>query len=106
MQKYNRGKRSQDNYKNKDNKNWKDKKRRKNYKQKEIKGLAVVPYENESIERVIKRFKKVVDSAGIMRELKRREFHMSKSQKRREKKKRALKRLRKRERMMRRFQRD
>lgn len=61
-----------------------------------IRGTSVVPYPDEHIDSVIKRFRKVVDSAGIIRELKKREYYLTRSQKRREKKKRALKRLRKR----------
>lgn len=61
-----------------------------------LRGLVVTPYENESADHMIKRFKRLVDNSGIMRELKKREYHLSPSQKRREKKKRALKRLRKR----------
>lgn len=50
----------------------------------------------ESSDSLIKRFKRVVENSGMMRELKKREFYLSKGQKRREKKKRALKKLRKR----------
>ena len=59
-------------------------------------GRVVKARDNESVDNLLRRFKKSVESAGVMRELKRREYYLSKSQKRREKRKRALKRLRKR----------
>lgn len=102
MQKYNRGKINNENSNNNYKKSWR-KGGRKRHSRPHVKGLAVIPYEGENIESVLRRFKKVVDSAGIMKELKNREFYMSKSQKIREKKKKALKRLRKRERAMRRY---
>lgn len=58
-------------------------------------GCKVVRRENESNENLIRRFKKLVEQAGITRELKSREFYMSTAQKKRDKKKKALKRLRK-----------
>ena len=63
-----------------------------------LRGLVVTPYPDESADHMIKRFKRLVDNSGIMRELKKREYHLSPSQKRREKKKRAMKRMRKRNR--------
>jgi len=61
---------------------------------------------NESTDNLIRRFKKKVEQAGIMKEVKRRESYMSPSQKRREKHKKALKRLRKLEKRLAPKQRD
>ena len=58
-------------------------------------GRCVKARSNENVENLLRRFKKSVESAGIIRELKKREYHLSKTQKSREKAKRALKRLRK-----------
>lgn len=59
-------------------------------------GRVVVKRDNETVDNMLRRFKRSVESSGVLRELKKREFYLSTSQKRREKKKRALKRLRKR----------
>jgi small subunit ribosomal protein S21 len=59
-------------------------------------GRCVKKRENESTENLIRRFKRSVENAGVLREVKKREFYMTRSQKRRDKSKRALKRLRKR----------
>lgn len=50
---------------------------------------------NESAEDLIKRFKKKVINEGIMTELRKREYYLSPSEKRKEKSKQAQKRLRK-----------
>lgn len=50
---------------------------------------------DEDVESLIKRFKKKVMNEGIMTELKRREYYLSPSQKRKEKSKQAQKKLRK-----------
>ncbi len=50
---------------------------------------------DDSNDSMLRKFKRIVEASGIIRELKKREFYQSKSQKKREKKKRALKRLRK-----------
>ena len=55
----------------------------------------VVIRKNETVEDLIKRFKKKVVAEGIMTELKRREYYLSPSQKRKEKSKQAQKKLRK-----------
>ena len=55
---------------------------------------------NESVDNLLRRFKKKVEQAGIMKELKSREYHLTSSQKKREKRKKALKRLRKLEKKM------
>ena len=61
-----------------------------------IYNLAVVyRKKDEDVETLIKRFKKKVMSEGIMIELKRREYYLSPSQKRKEKSKQAQKKLRK-----------
>lgn len=59
-------------------------------------GRKVKRRENDTNDSLIRRFKKMVESAGILKEVKKREHYLSPSQKKREKKKRALKRLRKR----------
>lgn len=51
---------------------------------------------NESFESLFRRFKRVVEASGIMRELKKREFYVSDSEKKKEKQKKAAKRIRKR----------
>jgi len=50
---------------------------------------------NEPFEKVIRRFRKKVETEGIMREIKKRKFYMTKSEKRREKRKLAEKRRKK-----------
>ena len=40
---------------------------------------------NEPFEKVIRRFRRKVETEGIMREIKKRKFYMTKSEKRREK---------------------
>lgn len=62
-------------------------------------GNKVVRRDNESTDSMIRRFKKLVEQSGITKELKRREFYQTPSQKKREKKKKALKRLRKNQRI-------
>jgi len=59
-------------------------------------GRHVERREYDSNDSMIRRFKKVVEAAGILKELKRREYYLTPSQNKRDKKKRALKRLRKR----------
>jgi small subunit ribosomal protein S21 len=55
----------------------------------------VVIRKNEDVESLIKRFKKKVINEGTLTELKKREYYLSPSQKRKEKSKQAQKRLRK-----------
>lgn len=55
----------------------------------------VVARKNEDVESLIKRFKKKVVAEEIMTELKRREYYLSPSQKRKEKSKQAQKKLKK-----------
>lgn len=50
---------------------------------------------NEPVEKAMRRFKRKVETEGVMRELKKRKFHMTRSQKKREKRKLAAKRRRK-----------
>lgn len=50
---------------------------------------------NESLEDALRRFKKKVVNEGILTELKRREYYLSPSEKRKEKSKQAQKKLRK-----------
>ena len=103
MKKFNKNKRSQTNSNNKSNKKHYNKnKGRRARGPTKLKGRYVTPYEGESMEDLIKRFRRIVEASGVMRELKKREYYLSKSQKAREKKKRALKRLRRRDRAMRR----
>ena len=56
---------------------------------------------NEDVNRAIKRFKRKVESEGIMRELKRRRYYSKPSEAKREKRKAAQKRRRKSEYRMR-----
>jgi small subunit ribosomal protein S21 len=70
-------------------------KRRFNRNDTDVVGTAVALREGESPESLIRRFKKTVEMAGIMRELKRREHHLSPSEKKKDKRKKALKRQRK-----------
>ena len=58
-------------------------------------GTGVVARDGESAESLIRRFKKVVELSGIMRELRRREHYLSPSQKKRDKIKKAEKRAKK-----------
>lgn len=51
--------------------------------------------QGEPFDKAFRKFKRKVESEGIMRELKKRKFHMTKSQKKREKRKLAEKRRRK-----------
>lgn len=54
---------------------------------------SVIVGDNESFEKVLKRFKKVIEKEGILTELKRREFYEKPSQKRKRKERAARKRL-------------
>lgn len=65
--------------------------------------MAVRKRENESIDSLIKRFNREVNNAGVLAEIKKREFSMTKSQKRRKKREEAALKRRKYERMQRRF---
>jgi len=58
-------------------------------------GSGVKRRDIDSNESMIRRFKRNVENSGILKELKRREYYLSPSEKVRDKKKRALKRLRK-----------
>ena len=49
----------------------------------------------EPFDKAMRRFKRKVENEGIMRDLKKKQFHMSKSEKRKEKRKNAQKRRRK-----------
>lgn len=55
----------------------------------------VIIRKNESVEDLIKRFRKKVVNEGILTDLKKREYYLSPSQKRKEKSKQAQKKLRK-----------
>ena len=55
----------------------------------------VIRRKDESVEDLIKRFKKKVTNEGVLTELKRREYYLSPSEKRKEKSKQAQKKLRK-----------
>ena len=58
--------------------------------------MIIVKIKNgEHFEKFFRRFKRKVETEGIMRDLKKRQFHMTKSEKRREKRKLAEKRRRK-----------
>lgn len=62
------------------------------------KGCCVTPYEGETPDHLIKRFKRLVEQAGIVKEVKRREHYITRSQKEREKIKKSIKRIKKKER--------
>jgi small subunit ribosomal protein S21 len=62
-------------------------------------GCKVARRDGESTDNMLRRFKKMCEQAGITKELKKREFYLSPSQKKRVKKAKALKRLRKRVKM-------
>lgn len=49
----------------------------------------------EPIEKAMRRFKRKVETEGIMKDLKKKKYHMTRSQKKREKRKLAAKRRRK-----------
>jgi len=57
--------------------------------------IIVKVKKGEPVEKAMRRFKRKVETEGIMRELKKRKFHMTRSQKKREKRKLAEKRRRK-----------
>ena len=76
-------------------KDFKQRKFKKFDKKEEVKGTAVALREGESADSLIRRFKKIVELAGIMRELRRREHYLTPSQKKKEKKKRAQKKVKK-----------
>lgn len=59
----------------------------------EPEGTAVALREGESADSLIRRFKKVVESSGILKDLRLKEFHMSPSEKKKDKRRRAAKRL-------------
>lgn len=65
-----------------------------------FRGRSVKLREGESVDGLMRRFKKIVEQSGVMRELKRREYYLTKTQKKKEKHKKALKRLRKLEKRM------
>lgn len=65
--------------------------------------MAVRRRENETIDSLIKRFNRDVNNAGVLADIKKHEFAMTKSQKRRKKREEAALKRRKYERMQRRF---
>lgn len=73
---------------------------RNRYDSDEPKGMAVALRDGETVDSLMRRFKKMVESAGIMKELRKREYHLTRSQKRREKRKKAIKNLRKQEKLL------
>lgn len=58
-------------------------------------GNKVVLRDGENVQNLIRRFKKLTEQSGVLREIRKREYHLTDSQKRRDKKKKALKRIRK-----------
>ena len=55
--------------------------------------MIIVKIKNgESFEKAIRRFKRKVETEGIMKDLKNKQFHMTKSQKKKEKRAQAKKR--------------
>ncbi len=65
---------------------------KRNREEQEVVGTAVAIRDGESIDSLIRRFRRVVESAGILKELRQREFYLSPSEKRKEKGRRAAKR--------------
>ena len=58
--------------------------------------MVIVKIKNgEPFEKAMRKFKRKVENEGIMRDLKKKRYHMTRSQKRREKRKLAEKRRRK-----------
>lgn len=96
MQKFNKDNRNGHNRMNRDSRY----KNRRPRRQVSYLARGVVLQDGESAEQLIRRFKKVVEASGVMRELKRREFYLSPAQKVRDKKKRAAKKSKKRVRPM------
>jgi small subunit ribosomal protein S21 len=74
-----------------------DRDRKKN--EPEVEGTAVALRDGESADSLIRRFRRVVEQSGVLKELKRREFHMPKAEKKRDKQRKARKRRLKAERM-------
>lgn len=58
-------------------------------------GVKIIPRNNELFIKALKRFKKLCEREGIMRDLRRHEFYETRSQKRRRKTKAAIKQLEK-----------
>ncbi len=58
----------------------------------EVTGMAVALRDGESTESLIRRFKRMVESSGVLKELRRREYYLSPTEKRKEKGRRAAKR--------------
>lgn len=65
-----------------------------------FKGRCVELRDGEGSEGLMRRFKRVMEQSGVMRELKSREYYLTKTQKKKEKSKKAQKRLRKLEKRM------
>jgi small subunit ribosomal protein S21 len=58
--------------------------------------MIIVKLKNgEPFEKAMRRFKRKVETEGVMKELKKRKFYMTKSEKRKDKRKKAEKRRRK-----------
>lgn len=58
--------------------------------------MIIVKVKNgEPFEKAMRRFKRKVETEGVMKELKKRKFYMTKSEKRKDKRKKAEKRRRK-----------
>ena len=58
--------------------------------------MVIIKLKNgEPFEKAMRKFKRKVENEGIMRDLKKKRYHMTKSEKRREKRKLAAKRRRK-----------
>lgn len=58
----------------------------------EVVGTAVALRDGESADSLIRRFRRVVESSGVLKELRQREAYLSPSEKRKEKGRRAAKR--------------
>lgn len=58
----------------------------------EVTGTAVALRDGESFDSLIRRFRRIVESSGILKELRQREAYLSPSEKRKDKARRAAKR--------------
>lgn len=65
--------------------------------------MAVYARTDETFESLYKRFKKQVQNSGVLQDLRKREYYVPKSEKRRKKHEQALKRVRKTEKKLDRF---
>lgn len=95
MKKFDPANRRSYNLNNQNRKDYKPRRFKKRDGNNTLQGTVVYLREGETADNLIKRFKKIVELAGIMRELKKREYYLSPAQKKKDKRKKAAKRARK-----------